>query len=44
MIINAGINRIVVEQGYPDKLARDILDESGLEIEMIDDILERGEK
>lgn len=44
MIINAGIKRIVVEQGYPDKLAREILDESGLEIEMIDDILERGEK
>lgn len=35
MIINAGIKRIVVKEGYPDKLAVDILAEAGLEIEML---------
>ena len=35
MIINAGINRIVVKEGYPDKLAIEILNEAGLEIDML---------
>lgn len=30
MIINAGISEIVFEQGYPDDLARDLLEESGI--------------
>ncbi len=33
MIINAGIQRIVVKEGYPDELAVEILTEAGLEIE-----------
>lgn len=37
MIINAGISRIVVKEGYPDKLAVDILTEAGLNIEMLGD-------
>ena len=40
MIINAGIKRIIVKEGYPDQLAVDILAEAGLKIVMID-MLER---
>jgi dCMP deaminase len=32
MIINAGIRKIIVEEGYPDELATEILDEAGLKI------------
>lgn len=32
MIINAGIKRIIINEGYPDKLADDILKEAGIEI------------
>ncbi|MCD6231282.1 cytidine/deoxycytidylate deaminase family protein [Candidatus Aerophobetes bacterium] len=32
MIINAGIKRIVFEGDYPDKLARQILEEAGVEL------------
>jgi dCMP deaminase len=32
MIINAGIRRIVYLEGYPDTLATEMLDESGIEI------------
>jgi dCMP deaminase len=35
MIINAGIKRIVVNEGYPDKLAVDLLAEAGLKIVML---------
>lgn len=35
MIINAGIERIVVKEGYPDELARELLKEAGLKIEKI---------
>lgn len=35
MIINAGIRRIVVKEGYPDKLSVDILAEAGLRIVML---------
>ncbi len=38
MIINAGINRIVVKEGYPDELSADILKEAGIKIEMIGDM------
>ncbi len=37
MIINAGINRIVVKEGYPDQLSLDILQEAGLEVEKIEE-------
>lgn len=36
MIINAGIKRIVVKEGYPDELAVEILGEAGLKIVMLD--------
>ena len=32
MIINAGLRRIVVKEGYPDKLSVEILEEAGLKI------------
>lgn len=35
MIINAGIERIVVREGYPDELAVEILKEAGLKIVML---------
>lgn len=35
MIINAGIRRIVVREGYPDEMAREMLSEAGLEIELL---------
>lgn len=35
MIINSGIKRIVIKEGYPDELAAAILEEAGLKIEKI---------
>ena len=35
MIINSGIKRNVIKEGYPDELAASILAEAGLEIEKI---------
>ncbi|WP_037373328.1 deoxycytidylate deaminase [Anaerovorax odorimutans] len=35
MIINAGIKRIVIKDGYPDELALEILEEAGLELEKL---------
>ncbi len=35
MIINSGINRIVVNEGYPDDLALEFLDEAGLKVIML---------
>lgn len=35
MIINAGIQRIVVQEGYPDQMSADILAEAGLKIVML---------
>ena len=37
MIINAGLRRIVVKEGYPDQLSVDILAEAGLKIVMLGD-------
>ena len=37
MIINAGIKRIVVKEGYPDNLAVEMLAEAGLKIVMLDE-------
>jgi dCMP deaminase len=33
MIINAGIQKVVYEDGYADALAREMLKESGIKIE-----------
>jgi len=38
MIINAGIKRIVIKEGYSDELAVEMLTEAGLKIERIDDL------
>jgi len=37
MIINAGIRRIVVKEGYPDQLSVDMLAEAGLKIVLLGD-------
>lgn len=42
MIINAGIKRIVVREGYPDQLSVDILQEAGLEIEKMEEKIEES--
>lgn len=39
MIINAGIQRIVVKEGYPDEMSVDILKEAGLKIVMLGELL-----
>jgi len=39
MIINAGIKRIVYLEGYPDTLAEEMLDESGIEIRPYDAVM-----
>lgn len=36
MIINAGIRRIVIKQGYPDELSLEMLSEAGLAIETLE--------
>jgi deoxycytidylate deaminase len=36
MLINAGIERIVYEEGYADDLARAMLKESGTQVEKFD--------
>lgn len=35
MLINAGVKRIVIKEGYPDELAKEILDEAGLQVELL---------
>lgn len=35
MIVNAGIKRVVIRNGYPDDMAKDMLDEAGINIENI---------
>lgn len=35
MIINAGIKRIIVKDGYPDEMAKEILAEAGLDVVML---------
>lgn len=32
MIINAGIKKIIYQQGYPDQLSRELLEEAGIEL------------
>ena len=36
MIINAGITRIVVRNGYPDKLAQEMLEQADIKVEMLE--------
>ena len=36
MIINAGIQRIVYEDGYADVLSKEMLKESGIDVEKFD--------
>lgn len=36
MIVNAGIKRIVIREGYPDDLAKEILGEAGIEVERLE--------
>lgn len=36
MIINAGLKRIVVRDGYPDELAVEMLTEAGLKVEILE--------
>ena len=38
MIINSGISKIIVREGYPDQLSIDILNEAGLKIIMLGEI------
>jgi dCMP deaminase len=33
MIINAGITRVVYQEGYPDEFSREILKEAGVSLE-----------
>ncbi len=34
MLINAGVERVVAEEGYPDKLAGEFLEEAGIAVEV----------
>jgi dCMP deaminase len=36
MLVNAGVTRVVVEEGYPDPLAAQILKEAGIEVFRLD--------
>jgi dCMP deaminase len=36
MIINAGIERVVYEDGYADALSKEMLKESGIKVERFD--------
>lgn len=36
MILNAGLERIVIREGYPDELAKEILSEADLEVDRLE--------
>ena len=36
MILNAGLERIVIREGYPDALAKEILSEADLEVDRLE--------
>jgi dCMP deaminase len=38
MLINAGIRRVVYEEGYSDDLAREMIGESGVVVERFGDL------
>ena len=44
MILNAGILRIVVREGYPDRLGAELLKEAGLQVEYIDQSVESDQE
>ena len=43
MLINAGVKRIVIKEGYPDVYAQQMLEEAGLKVELIDEIGENSD-
>lgn len=43
MLINAGVKRIVIKEGYPDVYAQQMLEEAGLKVELIDEIGESSD-
>jgi dCMP deaminase len=43
MIINAGINRVVYEEGYADTLAAELIGESGVNVEKFGKVAENGD-
>ena len=44
MLINAGVKRIVIKEGYPDELAQKMLAEAGLKVELIGEKSEAADK
>ncbi len=42
MLINAGVKRIVIKEGYPDVYAEQMLQEAGIKMELIDEISGSG--
>ena len=44
MLINAGVKRIVIKEGYPDELAQKMLAEAGLKVELIGEKSEDSDK
>jgi len=42
MLINAGIRKVVYLKGYADKLSMEMLEESGIETCLFDDVLSGG--
>lgn len=43
MLINAGVKRIVIKEGYPDVYAQQMLEEAGLKVELIDEISDNAD-
>lgn len=35
MIINCNLKRVVIKEGYPDELAKELFDEAGITVEML---------
>lgn len=35
MIINCNIRRVIIKEGYPDELAKELFDEAGVTVEML---------
>ena len=43
MIVNAGITRVIYQEGYPDEFARQILAEAGTMLQKYSDLLENND-
>lgn len=41
MIVNAGIRRVVYQQGYPDAFSLEILSEAGVQVERFEEVEEK---